>query len=78
MVIDIRLGAISGMVLIADLKLGQPRAPIVVLSNHAGPAHRQQCLNLGADFFFDVLREFESAVEVVVDARSVRSARAGM
>jgi DNA-binding NarL/FixJ family response regulator len=73
-ILDISLGAQSGLDLIHEVRAARPAALLVVLTNNASDAHRRECLLRGADFFFDKSREFERAVDVVTRFNAVERA----
>jgi len=64
-ILDLNLPDGLGMHIIGQLKHGAPLLRIAMLSVHAEPAYRQQCLALGADWFFDKTCEIEDLLEVV-------------
>jgi two-component system, NarL family, response regulator DevR len=68
-VLDVRLGAQSGLDLIREIRARQPGIVLVVLTNEVSEAHRRECLHRGADFFLDKSRQFEHAASVVARAR---------
>lgn len=76
LVIDIFLGAASGLDLLPTLRAEHSQILIVVLTNSNTAAHRGECLRRGAHFFFDKSHEVERAVAVVVGA--VQTARAAL
>ena len=52
-ILDLQLPDGNGMQIIGTLKQLSPELRIAVLTLHADNAYRQQCLALGADWFFD-------------------------
>jgi two-component system response regulator DesR len=68
--LDVHLVQGSGLELIRRIRQRAPRIVSIVLTNEASEHHRRECLNHGADFFFDKSRHFERAAAVV---RSVAS-----
>jgi two-component system, NarL family, response regulator DevR len=64
-VLDVHLTQGSGLELIRRIRQRAPRIVSIVLTNEASEHHQRECLNHGADFFFDKSRHFEHAVAVV-------------
>jgi DNA-binding NarL/FixJ family response regulator len=64
-VVDLHLGSESGVALVALALATHPHALVIVLTNDPGEQYRRECVEMGADFFFDKAREFDRAVEVV-------------
>ena len=72
-VLDLHAGpasepGIDGLVRLRD---SAAQALIVVLTNETDELVRTECIRRGANFFFDKSRDFELAVEAVVDFASV-------
>lgn len=76
LVLDIFLGAESGLDLLPTLRAEHSEILIIVLTNSSTDAHRGECLRRGAHFFFDKSHELERAIAVVVGA--AQSARAAL
>jgi DNA-binding NarL/FixJ family response regulator len=57
-VLDIQLMQGSGIEVLRQLKKMQPTTKVMVLTNHAYPQFRQECLKLGADGFLDKSKDF--------------------
>jgi DNA-binding NarL/FixJ family response regulator len=56
----------AGGIEILPLIKGLSTPPMVmVLTNYATQRHREACLKLGADYFFDKSTEFEKAIGVI-------------
>jgi DNA-binding NarL/FixJ family response regulator len=64
-VVDISLGSESGLDLLRLLRAEHPQMLLVVLTNNATQAHRDECSRRGAQYFFDKSLEFEQAVALV-------------
>ena len=64
-VLDLSLGAHSGLDLIRLLRAEHAQMVIIVLTNSSTDAHRDECLRRGAHFFFDKSLGFEQAMAVV-------------
>jgi len=64
-IVDISLGAQSGLELLGRLRSEHAQMLVVVLTNSSTDAHRHECLRRGAHHFFDKSHEFERAIELV-------------
>jgi DNA-binding NarL/FixJ family response regulator len=63
--LDLRMPKASGIEILPLIK-GLSMPPIVmILTNYATRRHREECVKLGADYFFDKSGEFEKAIEVI-------------
>lgn len=71
MVIDIFLKAGSGLEVLRLAKPLQPRAKMVVLTNHATTDIRRRCLRLGADRVFDKSAELDDLLAYCAHVASV-------
>lgn len=72
-ILDLHLGEDSGLDAIEALREACPGADVVVLTNDASAHHRRESAARGAELFFDKSREFERAVDVVLErARAAR------
>jgi two-component system OmpR family response regulator len=67
-ILDLQLKEGSGLGVLKQLpRQRRPEASkIIVFTNFGFPQYRQRCMALGADYFFDKSREFESMREVLV------------
>jgi CheY-like chemotaxis protein len=74
-VIDLRLGAESGLDLIGDVKAMNPVVVVMVLTSEVSDAHRRACLERGADFFFDKSQQFEQAAGVIAGCERAGATR---
>ena len=74
MVLDISLGARSGLDLLRTLRAEHSGIMVIVLTNSNTDAHRDECLRRGAHFFFDKSHEFERAIAVVAGAARATAA----
>lgn len=68
-ILDLQLKEGSGLGVLKQLpKARRPAASkIIVFTNFGFPQYREKCLAMGADYFFDKSREFESMRQKVVD-----------
>jgi DNA-binding NarL/FixJ family response regulator len=69
-VLDLHMPGMHGLTFLPILRRAQASAVVVVLTNDASPAHRRQCEERGANFFFDKSRDFERIADVVASARA--------
>jgi DNA-binding NarL/FixJ family response regulator len=65
-ILDIRLPGRSGIQLLGDIKAAQPEVTVIMLTNYDFDQYRKQCLQMGADYFFNKTLEFEKVVNVLV------------
>lgn len=65
LVLDIRMPWRSGIDVLHDIKQHDPAIVVIVLTNYPYPQYRKQCMERGADFFFDKSTEFEKVPEVI-------------
>ena len=74
-VLDVHLSEDGGLTVLRRIRQLAPRIVSIVLTNEASEHHQRECLNHGADFFFDKSRHFERAVAVVRNVASRISRR---
>jgi DNA-binding NarL/FixJ family response regulator len=72
MIVDIFLKAGSGLQVLQQARLLQPRLNIVVLTNFASAEMRRRCLQLGADRVFDKSAELD---ELLAHCEALAAAR---
>jgi DNA-binding NarL/FixJ family response regulator len=65
--LDVPFSADAGLGLVRQLRAQWPQVIIVVLTNYASESHRREWLRRGAHFLFDKSRQFEHAVQVVLE-----------
>lgn len=65
-ILDARAPEGKGMNLLQSVKHNDPAPCVVVLTDDAYPENRQNCMDHGADYFFDKSTEFQSAVSLVM------------
>jgi DNA-binding NarL/FixJ family response regulator len=56
--LDINLPGKNGLALLKKVKQTVPSCGVIMITNHASDYYRQQCRNMGADFFLDKTIEF--------------------
>jgi DNA-binding NarL/FixJ family response regulator len=64
-IMDLALPDGLGTQIIQPLKRLSPTLRIAMLTLLAGPAYRERCLQLGADWFFDKATDVDALLEVV-------------
>ena len=57
-ILDLQLAGGSGLFVLRELSHFAPNAVPIVLTNHALPQFRKECLAAGAKYFFDKTTEF--------------------
>jgi DNA-binding NarL/FixJ family response regulator len=61
---DIRISGGSGIDVLKYIKKEQPSTVVIMLTNYPYLQYRQECMDEGADFFFDKSIEFQKVVDV--------------
>ena len=56
--LDINLPGKNGMIFLKKLKLAAPGCEVIMITNHADEYYRQQCYEMGANYFLDKTIEF--------------------
>ena len=64
-VLDIRLISGNGMNVLERIKKEQPPPVVIMLTNYPDPQYREKCRELGAEYFFDKVKEIESFIKVL-------------
>ncbi len=75
--LDIEMPGQSGLEFLEIARRRGCAAVIIILSIHDYPKLRQRCADLGADFYFHKLTEFEQVAEVCRGLAQRRARRAG-
>ena len=65
--LDLNLGAGSGMHVLHAVQHKLPRVSVVVLTNHSEPQYRRACMKAGARHFFDKSTQFDCVRTVISD-----------
>lgn len=63
-ILDIQMPGGSGIEVLKHIKKEQPATVVIMLTNYPYSQYRQECMDEGADFFFDKSLEFERVIEV--------------
>jgi DNA-binding NarL/FixJ family response regulator len=69
-ILDIRLPGKSGIQLLKEIKAAHPQTMVIMLTNYDFEPYRNQCMQLGADYFFNKTLEFEKVITVLTDKAS--------
>jgi len=64
-ILDIRLSGENGISVLERMKKEQLTPITIMLSNYPYPQYRKKCRELGADYFFDKVTDFEEFVTVL-------------
>jgi DNA-binding NarL/FixJ family response regulator len=64
--LDLELGATSGLDVLRHTSQYFPDIKVIVLTNHADPRTRAQCVNLGAHLFLDKSLEFAKVTSALL------------
>lgn len=64
-VLDIQMPNGSGIEVLQKIKKKEPAALVIILTNYPYPEYRRECIDAGANFFFDKSMEFEQVMKVV-------------
>jgi DNA-binding NarL/FixJ family response regulator len=67
LLLDLDFRGEDGTELLATARKENPSLVIIMLTNHDYPKLRQQCAQLGADFYFHKATEFEKMLKVCQD-----------
>jgi len=70
--LDLNLGATSGMDVLRRIRGIAPEITFVVLTNHAEPQYRRACERAGAAYFLDKTTEFHRVPAVISELASTR------
>jgi DNA-binding NarL/FixJ family response regulator len=65
-ILDLCLRERRAFELIGQIKATYPKTAVVILTNDVGEAQRRECLQRGADHFFDKSLQFERALAIAV------------
>lgn len=64
-VLDLKLEDGSGLDVLKQMKKEKIEATVMVFSNHTETLYRKKCMAMGAEHFFDKMRDFESLIEAI-------------
>lgn len=63
-ILDIQMPGGSGIEVLRHIKKEQPATVVIILTNYPYSQYRHECMDGGADFFFDKSLEFDRAIEI--------------
>jgi DNA-binding NarL/FixJ family response regulator len=69
-ILDIRLPGGSGIELLREIKARYPNVAVIMLTNYDYDKYRQQCKQLGADYFLNKTLEFEKIIDSIMGKAS--------
>jgi DNA-binding NarL/FixJ family response regulator len=64
-ILDLRMPKGNGVDVLTAIKKFHPAPTVIMLTNYAYPENRKQCIDKGADYFFDKSTEFQKVVSVL-------------
>jgi YesN/AraC family two-component response regulator len=64
-ILDIRMPGKNGIEVLAELKKGNPKLKVIILTNYPYPQYKQKCTELGAEYFFEKSNDFEKLFNVL-------------
>jgi DNA-binding NarL/FixJ family response regulator len=76
LILDIELPGQTGLDLLKIVRKKDAAVVIIILTNHDHPMLRQKCADLGANFYFNKLTEFERVAEVCHELAARRAQQA--
>ncbi|MBL7761766.1 MAG: response regulator [Sediminibacterium sp.] len=66
LILDINLPVMSGIQLLRRVRMMQVSQPVIImLTNNTMNRYRDECLNMGADYFLDKSRDFLKILEII-------------
>ena len=71
--LDINLPGKNGIEFLKKIRISDHQCKVIMLTNHADEYYRQQCKELGADFFLDKSNDFAKVPDII--SRIVKDAR---
>ena len=63
--LDINLPGKNGIEILKKIRISGHQCKVIMLTNHADEYYRQQCKELGADFFLDKSNDFAKVPEII-------------
>ena len=64
-ILDIRMPGKSGIEVLKDIRDKKLPIRVIMLTNYPYPQYRKKCEELGADYFFDKVKEIEESLKVI-------------
>ena len=71
--LDINLPDKSGIELLRLIRKDYSKMKVVMVSNNTSEQYRNICLRLGANYFFDKSRDFESIPAIVINILQIKT-----
>ena len=71
--LDINLPGKNGIEILKKIRISGHPCKVIMLTNHADEYYRQQCKELGADFFLDKSNDFAKVPDII--SKIVKDAR---
>jgi|SRR5688572_14685738 len=71
--LDINLPGKNGIEILKKIRISGHQCKVIMLTNHADEYYRQQCKELGADFFLDKSNDFAKVPDII--SKIVKDAR---
>jgi len=66
LILDINLPVMSGIQLLRRVRMMQVVQPVIImLTNNTMSRYKDECLNIGADYFLDKSRDFMKILEII-------------
>jgi len=63
-ILDISLPGISGIEILKEIKLSAPQTRVIIFTSYPSSEFREQCIALGADYFFDKCKDYRNMLEL--------------
>ena len=63
--LDINLPGKNGIEILKKIRMSDNECKVIMLTNHADDYYRQQCRELGADYFLDKTNDFGKVPEII-------------
>ncbi|HJV20706.1 MAG TPA: response regulator [Sediminibacterium sp.] len=65
-ILDVNLPVMSGIQLLRRVRMMQVVQPVIImLTNNTMTRYKEECLNIGADYFLDKSRDFLKILEII-------------
>lgn len=65
-ILNIRLPDVGGIEVLKEIKKNCPALHVAIFTNYPYPSYRTQCMELGADYFFDKSAEILKAKKILM------------
>ena len=64
-VLDLQMPGLSGLELLETIRATDRSILIIMLTNESSHEYRRQCLNAGADYYFEKSEDFDQILQIV-------------